>query len=305
MYNANSRYCYSFMNSERKIIMIEIRLLEQLAAFAESGTLSAASEILHISQPTLTRSMKQLENELGITLFIRSKNHLALNETGIRAAEYAKHVLEADRDFEAKVRAYDRSLHTISIGYCAPVPQIVLTPVINNLFSGMTISSDMMDDSHFEENLLAGVYQLAVMHDKPDSDLLYSKKIGSERLYLSLPSGNPLAFYPEVHLKDMDGMSILLLSRIGFWSNVHRAKTPNTKYLLQIEESSFSELAENSDYPIFSSSFFINRRETIPGRVNVPIADPECSVDYYLVCLHTDQKKYEKLFRYMNEDTVR
>ena len=252
--------------------MIEIRLLEQLTAFARCGTLSAASDILHISQPTLTRSMKQLEEELGVTLFIRSKNHLSLNETGIRAAEYAEHVLEADHDFETKVRAFDRSMHTISIGYCAPVPQTVLTPVINNLFGGMTISSDMKEDSRFEESLRGGTYQLAVMHRKPEDDLFYCKKIGSESLYLSLPSGNPLAFYPSVHLKDIDGMSILLLSRIGFWSDIHRAKTPNSRYLLQVEESSFSELAENSDYPIFSSSYFINRGETLPGRVNVAIA---------------------------------
>lgn len=284
--------------------MIEIRLLEQLAAFAKYGTLSAASEILHISQPTLTRSMKQLEEELGVTLFVRSKNHLSLNETGIRAAEYAEYVLEADRDFEAKVRTYDRSLHTISIGYCAPVPQMVLTPIINNLFGGMTISSDMKEDSHFEESLRDDTYQLAVMHYQPQNDLFYSKKIGSESLYLSLPSGNPLAFYPSVHLQDIDGMSILLLSQIGFWANVHRAKTPNSRYLLQIEESSFSELAENSDYPIFSSSYFINRGETLPGRVNVAIADPECHTNYYLVCLDSKKTKFEKLFRRLQENTV-
>ncbi len=284
--------------------MIEIRLLEQLAAFSEHGTLSAASEILHISQPTLTRSMKQLEDELGVTLFIRSKNHLSLNETGIRAAEYAKQVLQSDQEFETKVKAYDRSLHTISIGYCAPVPQMILTPIINNLFSGMTISQDMMDDKDFGENLKAGVYQLAVMHYKPEDTSFYAQKCGSEQLYVSLPSGNPMSFYPEVHLKDLDGLSILLLSQIGFWSGVHRAKTPNSKYLLQIEESSFAELAGNSEYPIFSSSYFVGRGETLPGRVNVPIADPECSVQYYLVCLESEKKKYEKLFKRIHADTI-
>ena len=248
--------------------MIEIRLLEQLAAFAEHGTLSAASEILHISQPTLTRSMKQLEDELGVTLFVRSKNHLALNDAGIKAAEYARQVLLADQDFEAKVKAYDRSLHTISIGYCAPVPQMVLTPIINNLFSGMTISQDMMDDKNFEEKLKTGVYQLAVLHYKPEDDAFFCRKCGSEKLYMSLPSGNPLAFYPEVHLKDIDGMSILLLSQIGFWGNVHRAKTPNAKYLLQIEEASFSEIAENSEYPILS--FPISERSNLRNSGNQP-----------------------------------
>ena len=284
--------------------MIEIRLLEQLTAFAEHGTLSAASEILHISQPTLTRSMKQLEDELGITLFIRSKNHLSLNETGVRAAEYAKQVLLADQDFETKVKAYDRSLHTISIAYCAPIPQMILSPIINNLFSGMTISQDMMDDKDFEENLKAGVYHFAVMHYKPEDTSFYAQKCGSEQLYVSLSSGDPMAFYPEVHLKDLDGLSILLLSQIGFWSGVHRAKTPNSKYLLQVEESSFTELAGNSQYPIFSSSYFVGRGETLPGRVNVPIADPECSVQYYLVCLESEKKKYEKLFKRIHADTI-
>ena len=131
--------------------MIELRLLEQLVAFAEYGTLSAVAEVLLISQPTLTRSMKQLEYELGIKLFIRGKNHLYLNETGIHAAEYAKHVLSMATDFETKIKAYDRSLHTLSIGYCAPVPQLVMMPIINNIFSGMTISSDMKSDEKFEE----------------------------------------------------------------------------------------------------------------------------------------------------------
>ena len=62
--------------------MIEIYLLEQLDAFARHGTLSAAAQALHTSQPSMTRAMQKLEGELGVALFIRSKNHLALNETG-------------------------------------------------------------------------------------------------------------------------------------------------------------------------------------------------------------------------------
>lgn len=284
--------------------MIEIRLLEQLAAFAKYKTLSASAEKLHTSQPALTRSMKKLEDELGVSLFIRSKNHLALNETGLRAAEYAQHVLVADQDFEAKVKAYDRSLRTLSMGFCAPIPQIVLTPIVNSVFEGMTLSMDMMDDSSFLDRLRDGTYQLAVLHEKPDSDEFYYKKCGHEDLFISVHPGNPLAFYPEIHLKDLDGMSILLLSRIGFWANMHREKTPHAHYLLQIEQDSFSELAANSSYPVFSSSYYIRRGETIPGRVNIPIVDPECHTDFYLTCLDADRKKYAALFRQVNERTV-
>lgn len=284
--------------------MIEIRLLEQLAAFAEYGTLSTAAEKLHTSQPALTRSMKKLEDELGVSLFIRSKNHLTLNETGRHAAQYALRVLDADQEFESRVRAFDRSLHTLSIGYCAPVPQAVLTPIIHSIFDGMTISSDMTDDAQFPDKLRDGTYQLAVMHYQPKDDIFFSKKCGHEDLYISLMPGSPLTFYPEIHLRDLDGMSILLLSSIGFWANTHREKTPNAKYLLQIEPDSFAELATNSAYPAFTSSYYIRRGETNPGRVNVPIVDPECHADFYLVCLDSEKWKYKKLFDCVHEGTV-
>lgn len=284
--------------------MIEIHLLEQLAAFAKYGTLSAAADQLHTSQPALSRAMKKLEDELGVSLFLRKKNHLELNETGRHAAEYACRVLEADKDFESRVRAFDRSLHTLSIGFCAPVPQAVLTPLINSIFEGMTISADMTDDADFPEKLENGTYQLAVTHFLPESSLFYSKKCGHEDLFISLAPGNPLTFYPEIHLEDLDGLSILLLSRIGFWANVHRHKTPNSNYLLQIEPDSFAELVTNSSYPAFSSSYYIRRGETIPGRINISIADSECHTDYYLVSLASEKETYKTLFDMITEKTI-
>ena len=285
--------------------MIDIYMMEQLKTFAEYGTLSAAAEILNTSQPSLTRSMKRMEDELGVTLFTRSKNHLGLTETGKMAARYAAQLLSVTQDFESRVRAYDRSLHTISVGFCAPVPQSVLTPIINNTFAGMTISADMTGDADFLAKLKNSTYQLAVTHFAPEGPDFYCKKIGHESLYISLMPGNPLAFYPEVHLKDLDGLTILLLSRIGFWSNMHRKKTPNTKYLLQVEDDSFYELASNSDYPVFSSSYFINRGEVFPDRINIPIADDECSTDFYLVCLSSEKKRFEPLYKHVREDMIR
>lgn len=285
--------------------MIDIYMLKQLSTFAKCGTLSAAAEELHTSQPSLTRSMKKLEDELNVMLFKRARNHLELTDTGKMAAEYAKQLLSVTEEFETRVRSYDRSLHTISMGFCAPVPQTVLTPIINNVFDGMTLSADMTDDEDFPEKLRKGIYQLAVTHYKPDDELFYSQKCGHESLYISLMPGNPLTFYPEVHLKDLDGLTILLLSRIGFWSKVHRCKTPNSKYLLQIEDDTFFELASTSEYPVFSSSYFVNRGEVFPERINIPLADPECSTDYYMVCLASERNKYDALFKRLREDAIR
>lgn len=55
--------------------MIETYLLQQLIAFSKNGTLSAASENLHISQPALSQSMKKLEDILGVPIFERTKTN--------------------------------------------------------------------------------------------------------------------------------------------------------------------------------------------------------------------------------------
>ena len=76
--------------------MIEMRLLEILSAFAEEGTQAAAAEKLHISQPTLSSSMRKLEEEIGTPLFERTKNRMMLNENGQAAADFAGRILRED-----------------------------------------------------------------------------------------------------------------------------------------------------------------------------------------------------------------
>ena len=79
--------------------MIETNLLAQFVAFAKAGTLTRAAQDLHTSQPALTRSMKKLEEELEVPLFVRHKNHLELTQTGRYAVYYAQRVLQENQDF--------------------------------------------------------------------------------------------------------------------------------------------------------------------------------------------------------------
>ena len=84
--------------------MMELYLLEQLIAFSRQGTLSGAAEKLHISQPALSQSMKKLEESLGVSLFERSKNKIALNENGIMAVQLGEKLLEQSREMEERLR---------------------------------------------------------------------------------------------------------------------------------------------------------------------------------------------------------
>lgn len=284
--------------------MPELKLYEQLAVFASCGTLSAAAEALHTSQPALSRSMKQLEEELGVKLFVRSKNKLSLSPAGEKAAEYANQLIRFAEDTEERIRAYDKSLHTLSVGFCAPVPQNVLTPVIGAAFSGMTISFEMCDDAPFRERLLGGAYQLAVTHFAPEDERLYSKKVGHEDLFVAVVPQHPLAGKKSVSLSDLDGLSILLYQDIGFWAGMHRIQTPQTRYLHQQDRATFNDIAMHSPYPIFASGYYLSRGQRPAGRIIIPIENPEAHTDYFLVCLASEKEKYRDLFARVDEQTI-
>ena len=66
---------------------VDTRLLRYFVAVAEEGTLTRAAERLFVSQPALTKQIKQLETRLGVRLFTRSRTGMALTEPGRALAE--------------------------------------------------------------------------------------------------------------------------------------------------------------------------------------------------------------------------
>lgn len=61
---------------------MELRLLRYFWTVAEEKNISKAAKVLHITQPTLSRQIKELEEELGTALFSREKKQLRLTEEG-------------------------------------------------------------------------------------------------------------------------------------------------------------------------------------------------------------------------------
>ena len=125
--------------------MIEFEQLIHLVAFYEHQTLSEAAKHLHISQPVLTRSMQKLEEVMGVTLFQRTKNRISFNETGFMAVEYAKRIINDTTDMKKQLQLFDRTLHTFSIGSCAPAPNIHLSQRASQTYPEKTIQSEIKD----------------------------------------------------------------------------------------------------------------------------------------------------------------
>ena len=276
--------------------MLEFYELRQFVAFADAGTLSGAAEILHLSQPALSRNMKKLEDELGITLFERKKNKLELNENGKYVLKLEKELLEGADSFAAKARDFDRRNRTIALGACAPAPVWRLAPLISNVFPHMTLQTEIDDDRRLLTALENNVYQLIVTHTRPDAAQYFYKECGTETLMFALPKGHKYSRRKSLSFAEMNGENMLLMSDIGFWNFVPTEKMPASRFLVQNDRFSFNELVQASSLPSFTSDLAEKYTEVPHNRINIPISDDEAAVTYYLVCKSEKKKSFSLLF---------
>ena len=263
--------------------MFELYQLEQLLAVAEHGTLSNAAEHLHLSQPALSRSMQRLEAELQVPLFIRQKNKIELNENGKLAVEYARRIVGLSRDMIGRIQAFDRNQRTILLGACAPAPLWEIPPILSDLYPDMTISSELRENDVLLQGLRDDVYQLIILPYPVEEPGIACVRYGEEHLYFSLPPAHPLSGSKALYMKDLNGETMLLRDRLGFWREMTIRKMPDTRFLEQ-EEVAFDALVKASALPSFASDLVREREGEPLDRINVPILDEEANVTYY--CLY-------------------
>lgn len=83
---------------------MEIRVLRYFVAVANEGSITGAAKDLHLSQPTLSRQLKDLETELGTDLFVRGNRKITLTDEGTFLFKRAKEIIELVDKTEAHFR---------------------------------------------------------------------------------------------------------------------------------------------------------------------------------------------------------
>ncbi len=276
--------------------MIEIYLLEQLTAFAKHGTLSGAAEALHISQPALSRSMKKIEEELGVSLFEREKAKISLNETGELAARLAEELLSLNNGMVRRIKAFDQSRRSITVGSCAPYPTSALMPLLQEHFGDMLITSGLADMNSIEAGLLDNTYQIGILNRPAESEELFCQRFISEHLFISVPKTHRLAKKEFITFDDFEGESFLLFEHVGCWKELCHDKMKGANFLIQNTMDSLEELVRKTDFPCFTTDAFMQTSPPGENRVIIPIEEPEAYETFYIACLNSDKKKYGSFF---------
>lgn len=89
---------------------MEIRVLKYFLAVAQEGSITGAANFLHLTQPTLTRQLKDLERELGHQLFIRTNHNVSLTSEGIVFRKRAQEIIDMVEKTEAEFNSMNNDI---------------------------------------------------------------------------------------------------------------------------------------------------------------------------------------------------
>lgn len=177
------------------------RALQYLIAIQDYGTYTRAAEALHVSQPTLSQQIKQLEESLKTMLVDRSGRHIRLTDAG---EIYLRHARRAWWELEAGTRAIhdvqDLSRGSLRLGWTPITDHLTcsLLAQFNSNYPGISVSTLEMAQDDIEVAVTEDNIDIGILFSKPLSELerssdLESFELFEESLYFAFGKSHPRA----------------------------------------------------------------------------------------------------------------
>src|ERR1700740_973318 len=167
-------------------------------AVAKEGSLRQASEVLHVSQPSISAQLKQLEESLGAPLFTRTTRRLILTDTGQTVLQYAEEIFSLGSELLTAVRQEpgQRPLR-LHVGVADSVPKIIVRQHLTPVFEPGRLVRVICREGSLEELIaqLAGHKLDVVLADEPSTSVLrvrtFNRRVSSSNIVLG--AATPLA----------------------------------------------------------------------------------------------------------------
>ncbi len=205
---------------------MELRQLRSFIAVAEDGVISHAAKRLRLTQSALSRQIKALEEDLGVTLLERGAHSVRLTQEGEVLLREGRAVIERAEAAEQRVRAAGRSV-TLRVGY-APSLTAGLLPAAIAAFTQRhpRVRVELLDLSSEEmrAGLEAGALDVVVtvLPAKPDPETRWTV-LRAEAWRLAVGEAHPLRAKKSIAPADLDNQRLLLFCQRDYpeyWQRV-------------------------------------------------------------------------------------
>ena len=208
---------------------MELRTLEYFLMVAREENITKAAEILHMTQPTLSRAMMQLEKEIGKPLFFRGKRKITLTDEGMLLRRRAEDILSLVSKTESELRKEDHELIgelTIGCAECQAshlfLPRVIET--FTYLHPKVTYDLHTGNADLIKERIEAGLIDVGIVLEPVDLEKYeYVRLPYHERMGIILSKDHPLSQKSKVTSKDLLEIPLgnvrrnLLKSELASW----------------------------------------------------------------------------------------
>jgi len=175
---------------------MELRHLRYFVAVAEELHFGRASARVHVAQPAVSRQIRALEEEIGLSLFERDRRRVVLTAAGAAFLEEARSLLQhVDRAVITAHRAARGELGSLRIGYVPAVVHTGLPEIVRAFrkrFSRVEVRLQEMNPAMQVDALLAERIDVGFVRGPIDEPTLASKTVFKEPMVAVLPSGHQL-----------------------------------------------------------------------------------------------------------------
>lgn len=279
---------------------MELEQLKQLEEIRRQGTISAAADALHISQPALSRSIKRLEDDLGQELFERTRNRARFNEAGELALEHADTILANVRRMREAFDELSRRQRTLRVVSVAPAPNWRFSALALEHDPSTLLEPEIVTAKDAVRSLLNREAAFAITLRPIQLPNVVSQPFMTEDLYLYAPANSDLAAHKTVSFSNLDGRPFIIFEQIGFWMDIVRRDLSHSEIIVQKDRMVFRQLVAASGLLCFTTDVPENDA-VFPSRVSIPIVDADAHATFFLSTMVDAPSEVTALFRHIRE----
>ena len=189
-----------------------LRHMKIYLAVYHTENMTKAAARLNMTQPAVTRAIREMEDYYGVRLFERINRRLHITEAGRMFYSYALHIIDSFDQMEKELRNWDE-LGILRVGSSVTLGNYLLPKVLKAFRAEhptLQIKATISNGADLQQALLDSRLDLAVIEGSITNEDLQKEVIASDRLVLVLPPEDPRQYAAALQLKDLARDNFLL-----------------------------------------------------------------------------------------------
>ncbi|MFH1079318.1 MAG: selenium metabolism-associated LysR family transcriptional regulator [Pseudomonadota bacterium] len=186
---------------------ISLQQLEALLFLVTEGSFSRAAKKMHLSQPSLTKHIANLEAIIGMTVVRREKTGVVLTPEGKIVFDLAARILKLRDDAGEKIAGMQQNEAGVIAVAASTIPATYILPHVLSRFRkvhpGTRVTVQSADSEEVLNMILNGEKELGIIGKRPSRGKLETEPLWQDRLVLTVPAGHRWAGKPSVSLPEV------------------------------------------------------------------------------------------------------